>query len=252
MSRPFPAAALACRALLCAVGTSTAVPALADPANYVFVPYSTAGARYVAYAAGVANSRDGGRELQQALSVGWSPSARCFTSVYAAWAAQDGGPTTLDEWSWLGHVQLTAPGAAPADVGLLCELARPHDRTQGTGLLCGPTFQVDTDRVQVNLNPWLEKQVGAEESGPVELGYQWQARSLLGPGLELGAQGFGRVGPWDHWLPAAQQEHTVGPAVFYKWMMPNHHALALDAAWLAGVGRGSPRDVLRLRVQHAF
>jgi len=43
----------------------------------------------------------------------------------------------------------------------------------------------------------------------------------------------------------------VGPAVFLKT-----HALGgpvlLDASWLLGIGNGSPKNVLRLRLQHEF
>ena len=240
------------RALFCLGGVLAGASAQADPADYVFVPYATAGVRVVSYGAGVEHGRDGTRETQQVASVGWSPVQPWFSSVYAAWAAADGGHFALDEWSWLNHVQLTTPGAWPVDVGLLCELARPHDRDEGTGIVCGPTLQADTDWLQVNFNPLIKKYVHAAEAAPASLGYQWQVKGLLRPGVELGAQGFGTVGPWNRWLPASQQEHTLGPAVFAKWTLADGHPLQLDAGLLFGVGAGSPRDVLRLRVQHEF
>ena len=164
----------------------------------------------------------------------------------------DGGHFGFDEWSWLNHVQLTTPGEGPVDLGLLCELERPRDRDEGTGIVCGPTLQADTDRLQVNFNPLIAKHVDAAEPAPAELEYQWQVKGLLSPGIELGAQGFGDVGPWNHWRPASQQEHTLGPVVVAKWMLADGRPLQLDAGVLFGVGAGSPRDVLRLRVQHEF
>ena len=74
---------------------------------------------------------------------------------------------------------------------------------------------------------------------------------MVAHGVELGAQGFGAMGAWNHWAPAAQQSHTLGPAIFLK----THSfggPIALDAAWLVGVGSGSPKNVLRLRLQHEF
>ena len=82
--------------------------------------------------------------------------------------------------------------------------------------------------------------------------YQWQVKALWRPGVELGAQGFGQVGPWNHWLPASQQEHRLGPAAFAKLRLGNGQVLKLDGAWLVGVGAGSPRNALRLRLQYDY
>ena len=107
------------------------VPALADPADYVFTPYTDVGRWQAAYALGSAHARDGTRESQQVLGLAGAPVARWYTSVYAAWAADDGGSYAIDEWTWVNHLRLTTPGAEPVDVGVLCELARPHDRGEG-------------------------------------------------------------------------------------------------------------------------
>jgi hypothetical protein len=250
MIRPSPAAAALRRALPALAAACLAAGAQADPADYVFIPYTTAGERVLAYAAGLAHDRDGGgREAQQTASLGWAPTARWFTSVYAGWTSEDGAGYVFDEASWLNHVQLAAPGAWPVDVGVLCELERPRDRDEGTGLTCGPTFELDTDRFQFDLNPLLEKHFGAADPEPASLAYQWQAKRLVGRGLELGAQGFGDLGPWNHW---AGQSHTLGPVVFMKWPLADGHTLQLDAGVQFGLGAGAPRDVLRRRVQHEF
>ena len=236
----------------CALLALAAASALADPADYVFTPYSDVGMWELAYGLGTEHARDSSRETQQTLSIGGTPAARWHTSLYAAWAAQDGGAFEADEWAWTNHLRLTTPGANPVDLGLLCELSRPRDRDEGRlGVTCGPTLQVDTDTLQLNFNPLLGKHLGAEEPERLALGYQWQVKGLVAPGTELGAQGFGSVGTWNHWSPASHQEHTLGPAVFLKtrgFGGPLH----VDAAWLFGIGDGSPRDVLRLRVQQAF
>jgi hypothetical protein len=253
MSVPTQNAAAPLRDLAaCALLVLATANALADPADYVFTPYTDVGRWELAYGLGTEHARDGSRETQQTLSLGGTPTARWHTSLYAAWMAEDGGTFAADEWSWINHLRLTAPGSSPIDLGLLCELSRPRDRAEGRlGANCGPTLQMDTDALQFNVNPLLGKHFGAEEPEKLALGYQWQVKGLVAPGLELGAQGFGSVGPWNHWSPAAQQEHTLGPAIFWKTRAFGG-PVRFDAAWLFGVGAGSPKDVLRLRVQHAF
>ena len=229
-----------------------AAPALADPADYVFTPYTDIGKWQVAYGLGTEHDRDGARETQQALSLGGTPSARWYTSVYAAWAANDGGRFAADEWAWVNHVALTTPGANPLDIGVLCELARPHDRDEGRlGVTCGPTLQMDTDTLQINVDPSLTRQIGAQDDSRWQLGYQWQIKGLVAQGIEVGAQGFGSVGAWNHWSPASQQDHVLGPALFFKTNAFGG-PIRVDAAWLLGVGDASPRNVLRMRVEHEF
>ena len=185
------------------------------------------------------------------LSIGGAPTARWYTSVYAAWAEDDGGAFAPDEWAWTNHLQLTTPGAGPVDVGVLCEIARPHDRSEGRlGVTCGPTLQLDTDDLQLNLNPQLSRQIGGDDD-ELTLGYQWQVKGLVAHGIEIGAQGFGSLGPWNRWSPASQQSHVLGPAVFVKTNAFGG-PIRFDAAWLFGVGDGSPRDTIRLRIEHEF
>jgi hypothetical protein len=240
------------RASLCALLAASATSTLADPADYVFTPYTDIGKWQLAYGLGTEHDRDGSRETQQTLGLGGAPNARWYTSIYAAWAAEDGGSFAVDEWSWTNHLQLTTPGEGPVDVGLLCELSRPHDRDEGRlGVNCGLTLQMDTDDLQLNFNPLLGKHIGAEEPEKLTLGYQWQVKGMVAQGIELGAQGFGTVGPWNHWSSASQQQHTVGPAIFLKTNALGG-PIRLDAAWLFGIGDGSPRNTLRLRLEHEF
>ena len=246
------AAAPVRRASLCALLVLGTAPALADPANYVFTPYADTGLWQLAYGLGTEHDRDGSRETQQTLSLGGAPVDRWYTSFYAAWAATDGGAFAVDEWAWTNHLKLTTPGAGPVDVGLLCEVARPHDRAEERlGITCGPTLQMDTDDLQLNFNPSLARSLGAAGPQPLQLGYQWQVKGMVAHGIELGAQGFGAMGPWNHWASAAQQSHTAGPAIFLKTNAFGG-PIALDAAWLLGIGSGSPKNVLRLRLQHEF
>ena len=196
-------------AALCALLVGGASGVAADPADYVFTPYADTGLWQLAYGLGTEHDRDGARETQQTLALGGAPTDRWYTSVYAAWAADDGGAFAVDEWSWINHLKLTTPGSGPVDVGLLCEVSRPHDREEGRlGVSCGPTLQMDTDDLQLNLNIAFEKHLGAAEAGRWQLGYQWQVKRLVARGVELGAQGFGSFGPWNDWASASAQDRT--------------------------------------------
>jgi hypothetical protein len=246
-----PMAPFRLSALLCAVAGCLAPAAMASPADYVFVPYGDAGIRRIAYDGGFERERDGGRELAHALSLGWNPTGRWFTALYASSYAEPGESLVFASWSWLNHVRLKTDGG-PLEFGVLCDIARPHERDEGTVVTLGPTLQIDTERLQINFNPLLQTHVAAQDAEPTSLTYQWQVKRLWRPGVELGAQGFGDVGAWNHWRPAAQQEHRAGPAFFSKWTLSDGRVLKFDGAWLLGIGAGSPPRSLRVRLQQEF
>jgi hypothetical protein len=243
------------RALSCLAGACLALHAgraAADPADYVFVPYAEKGALRAAWSFGAEDATEGGRERAQSLSLGGSPTARWFTEAYAGWYAEPGASSSFDEWAWRNQLLLTAPGEGPADVAAMCEIERPRERAEGTGLVCGALLQLDTDHVQLNFNPLVTKVVDAQAATTATLGYQWQAKTLVRPFVELGAQGFGDVGPWNHWAGTSSQEHVLGPALFARWPQGGGRVLSLDTAWLFGIGAGSPANTLRLRLEQKF
>jgi hypothetical protein len=234
------------------LASGLAAPAYPDPSDYVIVPYTEAGRFQFSWAAGTERERDGGSERSQTLTLGYAPTERYATQVYASWAADPGESLRYDEWAWVNQFMLTAPGSGAFEAGALCGIERPHDLGAGTQILCGALLEWDTDHVQVNVDPLLERTSHAGQASETDLLYQWQAKSLVHRGLELGAQGFGELGRWNDWAPASRQMHTLGPAVFAKWSQGGGRTLAIDAAWLVGVGDGSPRDTLRVRVQEQF
>jgi len=138
------------------------------------------------------------------------------------------------------------------DVGFLVELERPQDRSEGNELRIGPLFQTEVGKVQLNGNVLFERHVHADAPQHTELGYQWQAKYRSNPGFELGVQGFGEVGPWNHWDPADQRSHRLGPAVFGKLPSGNHQAIRYNAAWLIGASSAAPNHNFRFQVEFEF
>ena len=89
------------------------------------------------------------------------------------------------------------------------------------------------------------------EPGPTELAYQWQVRHRWQRWLHVGAQGFGEVGPWDHWLPQDQQSHRAGPAL-YGSLAIDPGKLNWQAAYLLGKTGGRRGQMFTMRVKYDF
>jgi hypothetical protein len=232
----------------------TAAPrAIAGPSDYVVSPIVEEGEREIDIKAGSARLRDGSRDSSNSLGFGWGVNRWWFTEVYAIWHKPPGERHGFDAWEWENKVQLTETGKHAVDVGLLLEIERPKDRSEGYEVRWGPLLQADlTQSLQGNLNLLFEKHVRSSEGGKAELGYQWQLKYRWKPSFEFGVQGFGDVGPWNDWEPRSAQPHVAGPAVFGRIKVGDRQAIRYNAGLLFGMTRGSPRNTLRAQAEYEF
>jgi hypothetical protein len=242
-------------AIAALVTSCLVLPALsvAGPSDYVISPIVEEGEREIDFKAGTAKLRDGERETKYSVGLGWGVNRWWFTELYAIWHKEPGERHSFDAWEWENKFQLTETGKYPVDVGLLFEIERPKDRSEGYEYRWGPLLQADFGpRIQGNLNILVEKHVRASNAEPAELGYQWQVKYRWRPEFELGLQGFGDVGPWDHWEHGSEQPHIAGPAVFGKVRVGQRQAIKYNAGVLFGMTDGSPRHTLRLQAEYEF
>lgn len=250
MNNALRAGAMAALALLLPF---TAPSAHAGPSDYVITPTVEEGEREVDFKAGTAKSRDGSRESKWSLGFGLGATSWWFTELYAIWHKEPGERRSFDAWEWENKFQLTKTGKYPVDLGFLVEIERPKDRSEGYEFRWGPLLQTEFGpRMQANLNLLLEKRVRVTDGGPAELGYQWQIKHRWQPQLEWGVQGFGEVGPWQHWAASSAQSHIAGPAIFGRFKAGERQVIRYNAGWLVGLNHGSPRNTLRLQSEFEF
>jgi hypothetical protein len=227
--------------------------ATAGPSDYVFSPIVEEGEREIDFKAGTAKNRDGTRESAYSIGLGWGVNRWWFTEVYAKGHKLPGERNSFDAWEWENKFQLTETGKYPVEVGFILEIERPKDRDEGFEYKWGPLFQTDiTNKVQANLNVLVEKHIRAAVAEKAELGYQWQVKYRYKPTFEFGLQGFGDVGPWDHWEPSSDQPHIAGPALFGQVRVGQKQAIKYNAGLLFGLTDGAPRNTLRVQAEYEF
>jgi len=226
--------------------------ALAGPADYVHAPTVEYGEREIELKAGRASFGDGSHEQAAKIGFGLGAQPRWFTELYVGLEGGSGQSTKYEAVEWENIFQLTERGRYPFEAGVLLEIERPRDHAEGWELRYGPLLQTELGRVQLNGNLLFEQHAAAEESGQTELSYEWQAKYRWRPVFEFGVQGFGGVGPWDHWDPAGAQSHELGPAIFGKLPIAGRQALRYDAAYLVGTSAGAADRTLRLRLECEF
>jgi hypothetical protein len=223
------------------------------PADYVHLPAVTYGEHEIDIKAGNWKKTDEGRLRAWSIGYGYGVTQRWFTELYGKYESIAGERITkFDAWEWENKFQLTEQGQYPVDVGFILELERPRTRSEGYEVKLGPLFQTEVGKVQLNGNPLFQRKIRADTPQHTEFGYQWQAKYRWKPEFEFGLQGFGETGKWNHWDPADERTHRLGPAIFGKLPLGGHQALRYNAAWLIGATSGAPRNAFRAQVEFEF
>lgn len=238
----------------CVLALPIACPA--GPADYIYVPAVEYGEREIDFKAGSWKLRDEHvRQSAASLGFGYGATPWWFTEAYVKYEKESGERTRYDAFEWENKFQLTEPNRFFVDVGLITEIEIPRRRRdEGYEFKLGPLFQWDTGVVRWNANLLFERIFRGRPTEPrvTEMAYQLQARYDLGPAVGVGMQAFGEMGAWDHWEPRSEQSHRAGPAIFGKVKLGGREAIKYNAAWLHGVGEGSPRNTVRLQAEYEF
>lgn len=250
MRTPVRAAALIALALF---SLSVAFIATAGPSDYVITPIVEDGEREIDFKAGTTKERDGMRKSKYSVGLGMGVNSWWFTEIYAIWHKETGERSSFDAWEWENKFQVTDTGKYPVDIGVLFEIERPRDRSQGYEYRWGPLLQADvTPTLQANLNLLFEKHIRGSDLGKAELGYQWQLKYRWRPEFEFGLQGFGDVGPWNKWEPKSAQPHVAGPAAFGRIKVGQRQTIKYNAGLLFGLTDSAPRNTFRLQAEYEF
>ena len=243
--------------LVAAAALGLPLVAHAVPSDYIYVPSVEYGERELDFKYGTAKakaSEGGGRETAASLGFGYGATSWWFTEAYVKYEKNPGERAKYDAFEWENKFQLTEPNQYAVDLGLITEIEIPRERAEGYELKAGPLFQFDTGAIRWNANLLFERVLRGREEGshPTEMGYQLQAKYSLARELELGVQAFGDMGKWNHWEPADEQNHRIGPAVFGKFQLEGREAIRYNAALLFGETRAAPRHTFRLQAEYEF
>ena len=224
----------------------------AGSADYVYTPSVEYGEREIDFKIGSSKSSGEDRSSAGSIGFGYGVTQRWFTELYAKYQREGPASTRFDAFEWENRFQFTEQGQLPVDIGMVIELERPQNRAEGYEVRLGPLFQTDWDRWVLNVNILLERHFRSQEPSKTELGYQWQVRYLANGNTDFGVQGFGEVGPWNHWAPTAQQTHRAGPALFGKYKLGGRSAIKYNAGVLFGLTSGAPDTTVRAQVEYEF
>ena len=250
-TQPFAAAKVIAIAMIFAVGMIVGHCANAATGYYLVSVYSAADQISVDYKYWNAKRNDSAPLGSPELGIGYGVTSRWYTEVYGVYLQTAAEGTQFSGLNWQNDFLLTQ-GQYWFDLAIHTNIEQ-YTRRDGYGLEWGPVFQTEIWRTQLNANVFLQRDYRtASADNPTQLVYQWQVRQHWKPLLNVGLQGFGELGRWDHWNSTATQSHRAGPALFGTWYLENGHKLLYETAYLIGKNAGRSARSFTMRVQYAF
>lgn len=220
--------------LFAAATTVVASNAHADPDESLLTTYSQYGAHQIDLEYGIQKAPHQFPASAAALGVGLSMNDDWYSEFYLGYTHENGEATAFDSAA-LQNIFTLTNGSSPLEVGLYTEIEYENDRSQGYQAKIGPLFEAGFGLTTANLNLLFHRDYRADAYNPMQLDYQWQVKRRIGSALELGVQGFGTVGQWNHWAPQDQQEHRFGPVILGKLALDDKRVLHYNAALLFDV-----------------
>jgi hypothetical protein len=222
------------------------LPAHAATGYYMVTTYPTEGQKTIDFKYWNAHPAGARGRNSPELGLGYNVNSRWYTELTGVWFQLDPGPLNYTATEWQNDVMLTQ-GQYDVDVALHSKIVLHRDATRGKSIELGPVMQTEFGRTQLNLNLFLQREIGQPRSQPVQLAYQLQVKQRLTAGFHLGVQAFGEVGKWNDWHPHALQSHRAGPAV-----SGDVGQFRYEAAYLMGKNSARPAKTFSMRVQYLF
>lgn len=223
------------------LGLAASFDALADPGYYLATPYSVPGQAALDVRYWTVKSPGRSATLWPELGVRYGFGSRWTSELLASFIGDSLGGQKLSSWNWQNSYLLTQ-GQYPFDLAIHAQLTR--NVGYGNALEFGPVLQTEIGATQLNLNLVFERSSVAGSA--TELKYQWQVLQRLRPGLRVGLQGFGELGPWNH--GSDSPSHRAGPVLRTGlWGKAE-----LQAAYLWGKTYGSRGDMFSAQLLQPF
>lgn len=202
------------------------------------------------------------------LGVGYGVNSRWYTELYGVTQQDAIQGTQMMSLNWQNDVLLTQ-GEYPFDLAIHTDIGQYRNQArQGYSLEWGPALQTEWWRTQFNANLFFQRDYRIDQSGgqpavsslqsglspqggPTQLVYQWQVRQHWRPWFNVGLQGFGELGRWDHWANRQNQSHRAGPAIFGTLHI-GQQFVKYQAAYLFGSNATLSSRTFTMRLQLGF
>lgn len=126
-----------------------------------------------------------------------------------------------------------------------------HDESTN-GFEIGPVIGFEAGPVEFTVNTFFEETFGRNKEEGTGFEYAVQAKIELEENLGVGVELFGEVENIGDPDPASEQEHRIGPVVYYETEVGDDQELSVDLGLLFGMTRSTPNVAIKWNVELEF
>ncbi len=109
----------------------------------------------------------------------------------------------------------------------------------------GPIFSFALGGVQNTANTFFERSFGRNREEGWGFAYAWQSKVELEEGLGIGIEAFGEAEDIGEDPPIEEQEHRLGPVVYYEAELGEDRELGISLGLLFGLTKSTPDVALK-------
>ena len=113
----------------------------------------------------------------------------------------------------------------------------------------GPIFAFALGGVQNTANTFFEKSFGKNREEGWGFAYAWQSKVELEEGLGIGIEAFGEVEDIGEDPPVSEQEHRLGPVVYYDMELGEDREIGIAFGVLFGLTKSTPDVAFKWNVE---
>jgi hypothetical protein len=119
-------------------------------------------------------------------------------------------------------------------------------------VIFGPIVSWKADKFSALANPFFEKTFGQNHEEGIAFTYTWQAKLEIEKGFGIGVEGLGRIENISASPPISQQDHRIGPSLYFTKPLGQGQELEIGLGTFIGMTRGSPDATLKLNLAISF
>jgi hypothetical protein len=247
----WPCSILTAGMLLTALMTST--PAVAS--DKLMVEYPTVnpgeteiGMRVMALSD---NNPDVNNSQTRKLGAGYGFTNYWFSELYAEYEKPpDSNTAQVQYYEWENMLRLGEPGMHWADWAVILEYSRAADPQEQDSVKLMPIMQTRFSHTMLTLNFGFGRNPTENNTNHWQLSYGWQYLWLGNPAYRFALEGYGQVGDVNHWAPAQEQTHQIGPALVGKVRTSEDSGYEYNVGVFWGVTQATPDRALMASIEY--
>ena len=197
------------------------------------------------------NNPDVNHAQTRKLGAGYGISDSWFSELYAEYEKPaDSNTMQVQYYEWENMLRLTGPGRHTADWAIILEYSYATDQAEQDAVKLMPIMQTRFRHTMLTMNFGFERNPSENATKHWQFSYGWQYLWLGNPAYRFAIEGYGQTGDVNHWAPAQEQTHQIGPALVGKVRTSEDSGFEYRLGVFAGLTQSTPDRAFMASIEY--